>query len=52
MTHFVVGLFGDPESALSAAGSIQSADLGTPELMSPVPIEGVEEVLGEKRSVI
>ena len=52
MTHFVVGLFGEPESALSAAGSIQSADLGTPELMSPVPIEGVEEVLGEKRSVI
>ena len=52
MTSFVVGLFGDPESALAAAGSIQTADLGTPELMSPVPMEGVEEVLGEKKSVI
>ncbi|MCH2336172.1 MAG: DUF3341 domain-containing protein [Pseudomonadales bacterium] len=52
MTNFVVGLFGDPESALTAAGSIQTADLGTPELMSPVPMEGVEEVLGEKKSVI
>ena len=52
MTNFVVGLFGDPESALAAAGSIQTADLGTPELMSPVPMEGVEEVLGEKKSVI
>ena len=52
MTNFVVGLFGDPETALAAAGSIQNADLGTPELMSPVPIEGVEEVLGEKKSVI
>ena len=52
MTSFVVGLFGDPESALAAAGSIQTANLGTPELMSPVPMEGVEEVLGEKKSVI
>ena len=52
MKNFVVGLFGDPESALAAAGSIQTADLGTPELMSPVPMEGVEEVLGEKKSVI
>ena len=52
MTSFVVGLFGDPESALAAAGSIQTATLGTPELMSPVPMEGVEEVLGEKKSVI
>ena len=52
MTSLVVGLFGDPESALAAAGSIQTANLGTPELMSPVPMEGVEEVLGEKKSVI
>ena len=52
MTSFVVGLFGDPESALAAAGSIQTANLGTPELMAPVPMEGVEEVLGEKKSVI
>ncbi|MCH7816057.1 MAG: DUF3341 domain-containing protein, partial [Proteobacteria bacterium] len=52
MTSNVVGLFRDPKSALAAAGQLQGAGFGTPELMSPVPIEGVEEVLGKKKSVI
>lgn len=33
-------------------GKLKGAGFGTPELMSPIPIEGVEEVLGEKKSVI
>ena len=52
MTNFAVGLFHAPDSALAAAGTLKGAGFTTPELMSPVPMEGVEEVLGEKKSVI
>ena len=52
MTNFAVGLFHEPSSALAAAGSLKQAGFATPELQSPIPIEGVEEVLGEKKSVI
>ena len=52
MTNIALGLFHEPDSALAAAGTLKSAGFPTPELMSPVPIEGVEEVLGEKKSVI
>jgi hypothetical protein len=47
-----VGLFHDPESALEAAGRLKGAGFARPELMSPIPIHGVEEVLGPKKSVI
>jgi hypothetical protein len=52
MANHAVGLFGGPDAALAAAGELKSKGFPTPELMSPIPIEGVEEVLGEKRSVI
>jgi hypothetical protein len=52
MARNALGLFDDPDSALVAAGRLRQAGLGTPELITPVPLEGVEEVLGEKRSVI
>ena len=52
MTNIVLGLFHEPQSALAAAGTLKGAGFATPELMSPIPIEGVEEVLGEKKSVI
>jgi len=52
MTSNVVGVFADPQSALTAAGNLKGAGFGIPELMSPVPIEGVEAVLGKKKSVI
>jgi hypothetical protein len=52
MTNYAVGLFQTPASALAAAGTLKGAGFTTPELMSPVPMEGVEEVLGEKKSVI
>ncbi len=52
MTNIVLGLFDEPKSALGAAGTLKGGGFATLELMSPVPIEGVEEVLGEKKSVI
>ena len=52
MTNIAVGLFHGPESALSAAGTLKGAGFSALDLMSPVPIEGVEEVLGEKKSAI
>jgi hypothetical protein len=52
MASNVIGLFQDPESALSAAGRLKDAGFARPEIMSPIPIHGVEEVLGPKKSVI
>ena len=52
MTSNVIGLFHDPESALTAAGQLKGAGFESLEIMSPVPIHGVEEVLGKKKSVI
>ena len=48
----IVGVFPEPESALSAASSLKGAGFGELEVMSPIPLEGAEEVLGEKKSVI
>lgn len=52
MATHIIGLFHGPDSALAAAGRLRGAGLPTPELQSPVPIEGVDEVLGEKKAVI
>lgn len=52
MASNAVGLFHDPESALGAAGKLQGAGFAHPEIISPIPLHGVEEVLGEKKSVI
>lgn len=52
MAMNALGLFHDPESALEAAGRLKGAGFARPELMSPIPIHGVEEVLGPKKSVI
>ncbi len=52
MTNIAVGLFPEPKSALTAAGTLKGAGFATPELLSPIPVEGVEEVLGEKKSAI
>jgi len=52
MASNALGLFRDPESALDAAGQLKRAGFERPELISPIPIHGVEEVLGEKKSVI
>ncbi len=52
MTSNVLGLFRDPESALAAARQLKSAGFEDLEIMSPIPIHGVEKVLGPKKSVI
>jgi len=52
MTTNVVGLFHNPEAALIAAGELKGAGFEDLEIMSPVPIHGVEAVLGKKKSAI
>ena len=52
MATNAVGLFHAPSTALGAAGALKGAGFARPSLMSPIPLEGVEEVLGKKRSVI
>lgn len=52
MTSNALGLFNDPESALEAAGKLRGAGFVRPEILSPIPIHGIEEVLGPKVSVI
>jgi hypothetical protein len=52
MTSNAVGLFGDPESALEAAGRLIKEGFERPEIMSPIPIHGIDDVLGPKKSVI
>lgn len=52
MASNALGLFGDPGSALEAAGKLKGAGFPRPELITPIPLHGVEEVLGPKKSVI
>jgi hypothetical protein len=52
MISNALGLFRDPDSALAAAGQLKGAGFEELEIMSPIPIHGVDEVLGPKKSVI
>lgn len=52
MASNALGLFHDPESALEAAGRLKGAGFEGLEIMSPIPIHGVDDVLGSKKSVI
>jgi Protein of unknown function (DUF3341) len=52
MATSAIALFGDSRAALVAAGKLKSAGFAAPAVISPIPLEDVEEVLGEKRSVI
>jgi hypothetical protein len=52
MVSNALGLFRDPESALDAAGQLKSAGFEGLEVLSPIPIHGIDEVLGPKKSVI
>jgi hypothetical protein len=47
-----IGLFVNPHGALAAAGKLKGAGFAAPAVMSPIPLEGADEVLGEKKSVI
>jgi len=52
MMSNALGLFRDPESALAAARALKSAGFDGLEILSPIPIHGIDEVLGPKKSVI
>ena len=52
MANHVIGVFDDPQAALAAAARIRDAGLGQPQLISPIPVHGADEVLGPKKSVI
>lgn len=47
-----LGLFRDPDSALAAAAQLKSSGFEELEIMSPIPIHGIDEVLGPKKSAI
>jgi Protein of unknown function (DUF3341) len=47
-----LGLFDAPHRALSAVGKLKGAGFDRPAVISPIPLEGVGEVLGEKKSAI
>ena len=52
MASNALGLFGGPKAALAAAGKLKGAGFESLDLISPIPLHGVEEVLGKKTSVI
>lgn len=52
MSTNALGLFGAPSSALEAAGALKGAGFDSPTVLSPIPIHGIEKVLGKKKSII
>ena len=52
MATSAIGLFGDPHGALAAAAKLKGAGFAAPTVISPIPLEAAEEVLGAKKSVI
>ena len=52
MATSAIALFCDPHRALAAAARLKSAGFAAPEVMSPIPLEAAEEVLGKKTSAI
>lgn len=52
MATNAIGLFVDPHRALAAAGKLAGAGFAAPAVMSPIPLEAAEEVLGTKKSAI
>ena len=52
MAIHALGLFEAPSQALAAAGKLKADGFGRPSVISPIPLEAAEEVLGEKKSAI
>jgi rhodanese-related sulfurtransferase len=52
MATCALGLFADSAAALAAAGQLRSAGYAAPAVISPIPLEETEAVLGEKKSAI
>lgn len=52
MATNALGLFEAPGAALAAAAKLKSEGFAALDVISPIPLHGVEDVLGKKRSVI
>ena len=52
MASNALGLFSGPKAALAAAGKLKGEGFDSLDLISPIPLHGVEETLGKKKSVI
>ena len=52
MASNALGLFGAPSQALAAAGRLKDEGFTQLDVISPIPLHGVDQVLGEKKSVI
>ncbi len=52
MTNSVLGLFKYEDEFLEAAGRMKESGFHEITLMSPIPVHGVEEVLGKKKRII
>jgi hypothetical protein len=52
MANNALGLFRAPSQALAAAGRLKDEGFANLDVISPIPLHGVDDVLGKKRSVI
>jgi hypothetical protein len=52
MATSAIGLFANPHRALAAVTTLKSAGFAAPAVLSPIPLEGVDRVLGKKQSAI
>lgn len=52
MASNAIGLFRESDAALAAAGRLRREGFAGLEVISPIPLHGVEETLGKKKSVI
>lgn len=52
MATNALGLFSGSRAALAAAGKLRGEGFSSLDLISPIPLHGAEQSLGEKRSVI
>ena len=52
MTANIIGLYQYADDLLAAAGRLKQSGFERIELFSPIPLHGVEEVLGPKKSVL
>jgi Alternative complex III, ActD subunit len=52
MATSAIGLFVDPRGALAAAAKLKGAGFTALAVISPIPLEGAEATLGEKKSII
>ena len=52
MSTNALGLFDAPSTAIEAAGALKGAGFDSPTVISPIPLHGIDEVLGQRADVI